>query len=153
MSPKVCKEVSISFPAKTWRALLANSSTSRDALKRHENSHYTSLVVDGRREDHQGPGSSPSSRTAVACDRCARMKVRCDGKYPCGRCSKQELECTLRREHVALKRLCLDQSPRILHPEVEDSTSWSSGGDALAVLLTPNSALLPEYVSQSVSPC
>src|SRR5271169_1766704 len=32
-----------------------------------------------------------------ACDRCARLKVRCDFVQPCSRCSRQQMDCTYHR--------------------------------------------------------
>lgn len=33
------------------------------------------------------------SKTKVACTGCRRMKIKCNGEYPCGRCAKFNLEC------------------------------------------------------------
>lgn len=36
-------------------------------------------------------------RTAQACDRCSKKKIRCDGEAPCENCSKASTECTFSR--------------------------------------------------------
>ena len=47
---------------------------------------------------------SKDSRTAIACDRCARTKIRCSGELPCHQCVNRLLECTLERPRICRKR-------------------------------------------------
>jgi hypothetical protein len=44
--------------------------------------------------------SERAKRTRVkrACDRCARLKVKCDYESPCQRCAQKELSCTTSRD-------------------------------------------------------
>ena len=52
-----------------------------------------------------GSGTNDAkTRTSIACDRCAKAKIRCDGMSPCGRCKTRNLSCTLQRPHSVLKR-------------------------------------------------
>src|SRR5271170_25921 len=39
----------------------------------------------------------PNAPPRRACDRCARLKVRCDFVQPCSRCSRQSMDCTYHR--------------------------------------------------------
>ena len=40
---------------------------------------------------------TPNAPPRRACDRCARLKVRCDFVQPCSRCSRQQMDCTYHR--------------------------------------------------------
>jgi hypothetical protein len=40
---------------------------------------------------------APSAPPRRACDRCARLKVRCDFVQPCSRCNRQSMDCTYHR--------------------------------------------------------
>src|SRR5277367_1905348 len=40
---------------------------------------------------------TPNAPPRRACDRCARLKVRCDFVQPCSRCSRQSTDCTYHR--------------------------------------------------------
>ena len=40
---------------------------------------------------------TPNAPPRRACDRCARLKVRCDFVQPCSRCSRQSMDCTYYR--------------------------------------------------------
>jgi len=40
---------------------------------------------------------TPNAPPRRACDRCARLKVRCDFVQPCSRCSRQSMDCTYHR--------------------------------------------------------
>ena len=40
---------------------------------------------------------TPNALSRKACDRCARLKVRCDFVQPCSRCSRQQMDCTYHR--------------------------------------------------------
>src|SRR5271169_1737750 len=40
---------------------------------------------------------TPNAPPRRACDRCARLKVRCDFVNPCSRCSRQSTDCTYHR--------------------------------------------------------
>jgi hypothetical protein len=40
---------------------------------------------------------TPNAPPRRACDRCARLKVRCDFVQPCSRCSRQQIDCTYHR--------------------------------------------------------
>lgn len=68
---------------------------------------------------HEGP-SNRRSRTTIACDRCAKAKIRCDGMSPCERCKSRNLTCTLSRPHNVLKR-------RLPIPQMNGLVSESAG--------------------------
>lgn len=40
---------------------------------------------------------TPNAPSRRACDRCARLKVRCDFVEPCSRCSRKQIDCTYHR--------------------------------------------------------
>ena len=42
-------------------------------------------------------GASPT-RMKTACDRCARMKTKCDSQQPCARCRRSSWACSYKRE-------------------------------------------------------
>ncbi|OOQ86328.1 hypothetical protein PEBR_21909 [Penicillium brasilianum] len=48
--------------------------------------------------------SDGKARAAIACDECARTKIRCDDQFPCGQCQRKSLVCTLDRPHPVINR-------------------------------------------------
>lgn len=66
----------------------ATNNTS-DALRRHQSSIHQSLsdLPTVKRPE-------PRSRAQQACQKCRLQKQRCDGAFPCGRCSFRNLPCT-----------------------------------------------------------
>jgi hypothetical protein len=66
------------------------------------------------------------ARVTFACDRCAKMKVRCNGNYPCARCLAKGLPCNLEREHTALRRLCSAELALLPHPRAVNANIGSN---------------------------
>nr|POE87408.1 zinc finger protein 460 [Quercus suber] len=56
----------------------------KDLLGRHSNIHLTSK------------SSTPRNRGQRACERCSRLKTRCDSLMPCARCAQNNHQCTYR---------------------------------------------------------
>ncbi|KAH7121832.1 hypothetical protein B0J13DRAFT_158963 [Dactylonectria estremocensis] len=49
--------------------------------------------------------SGTPSKTKTACDQCRFRKLRCDGGFPCGRCSKLEFECSFNTKTSRNRRI------------------------------------------------
>lgn len=59
------------------------SSRTRDTLLRHISIHWTTGGLSTRMVD----------RVSKACSNCARLRLKCDGKSPCARCSNKAVDC------------------------------------------------------------
>jgi hypothetical protein len=73
-----------------------------DVLRRHEKTH--SAQGEARGGGTNGVLSNQNIRASIACDECAKAKIRCDGQFPCAQCKRKALVCTLNRPHPAVKR-------------------------------------------------
>ena len=72
--------------------------TRSDLLNRHEHSHSTVSQGSKKRdwEKEIGDGIVTIPRTKVACDSCAKAKVKCSGNVPCENCLKKGIACHVR---------------------------------------------------------
>ncbi|RDL41316.1 uncharacterized protein BP5553_01295 [Venustampulla echinocandica] len=73
--------------------------TCSDVLRRHEQTHQE---FDGTQTelDEVGGTKSRRPRTSIACDSCAKAKVRCNGQLPCDRCVSKVLHCSANRPNI-----------------------------------------------------
>src|SRR5687767_2348726 len=44
-------------------------------------------------------------KTKTACDQCRFRKLKCDGAFPCGRCSRMEFECSFNAQSTRNRRI------------------------------------------------
>ncbi len=112
-------------PHPKWFALSIkfNLRSHSDALKRHESVHQP-LDQDCRIADALAKGSPErKTRASAACDRCAKAKIRCNGKIPCDPCLARYKVCTLDRPHSAIKRRCPLPSPPCLDLSFDHSVA------------------------------
>lgn len=80
--------------------------------------------------DHNAPVRK--GRTSIACDRCAKAKIRCDGRIPCNQCCRKDLTCTVDRPHPVIKRratLGIVASPPLSSCHPADLTTGPSVGN------------------------
>ncbi|KAB5549531.1 hypothetical protein GE09DRAFT_1126787 [Coniochaeta sp. 2T2.1] len=88
-----------------YRCTHCSQSFSRsDILRRHELTHPS--PEDGN-DPVTSPGNAPrrrQRRALVACDRCARFKIRCNGQMPCSQCLQRSLVCTIDRPRPSRDR-------------------------------------------------
>ncbi|KGO75953.1 Zinc finger, C2H2 [Penicillium italicum] len=129
------------FDGTSWRAF-----TRVDHLKRHHLRHsghkpYSCVFCDtsfarcdnlrvhytdcARRGDREIPETGQRGRRRHACQFCTSMKLRCDGKSPCGSCQKRNLLCNNERTAGA-SHLQIEQEVSV-KPEVCDEPSSDRG--------------------------
>ncbi|KAJ5502614.1 transcriptional regulator family: Fungal Specific TF [Penicillium fimorum] len=107
---------------KPYSCIFCNDSFARcDNLR----DHYTDCA---RRGDREIPETGQRGRRRHACQSCTSMKLRCDGRSPCGSCQKRNLMCNNERTagptHIAIEEgssLESTQSqwkPHTNHPEI-----------------------------------
>ncbi|KAJ5372948.1 transcriptional regulator family: Fungal Specific TF [Penicillium concentricum] len=86
---------------KPYSCIFCNDSFARcDNLR----DHYTDCA---RRGDREIPETGQRGRRRHACQTCTSMKLRCDGRSPCGSCQKRNLMCNNERTagpaHIAIE--------------------------------------------------
>ena len=124
---RVCTQVRYMFPFYQPLTVICYS----DVLQRHQALHQPvagEILLDQPTVDQNlvrtFQQSFVESRTAVACDRCARAKIRCNGELPCHQCVNRSLECTLERPH-AYRKKCHPSSTQASSALAADRTTPS----------------------------
>jgi hypothetical protein len=55
----------------------------------------------------------------VACERCRRLKIKCDKQRPCSQCQKYEINC----QYTAFKTPDIEKQEEAVHQEVHNETT------------------------------
>ncbi|CAM9633101.1 unnamed protein product, partial [Ascophyllum nodosum] len=83
---------SVSRPALTADSAGGSSDSLHDAIRRAASS-PTGILFNATDDEPSTPAAS-EHRLRKSCDYCVRMKRACDGKTPCGLCTRRNKECT-----------------------------------------------------------
>ncbi|PVH90197.1 hypothetical protein DM02DRAFT_665401 [Periconia macrospinosa] len=68
----------------------------------------------------QYPSNAPRrTRIPVVCERCRRLKIKCDKQRPCSQCQKYEINC----QYTAFKTPDIEKQEEAVHQEVHNETT------------------------------
>lgn len=104
----------------------------KDLLDRHALTH----------NNEPSAGGLPSARTPRACDRCARLKARCDHGHPCMRCLRGGHACEQSQQRRRVPRASVSQKSSVVSGSSPTHEAWEE----------PNTAATAATPSQSSSP-
>ncbi|KAL1404918.1 hypothetical protein Q8F55_008530 [Vanrija albida] len=93
------------------------------------------------------PGQRPVGRSSIACLYCRRHKVRCNGEFPCKRCTRKNLDCEFASsarwkrssERTSTPPSASPPTP-VPTPPSSSSSPWPRLADLLSPALDPSSA-------------
>ncbi|PYH39194.1 uncharacterized protein BO87DRAFT_324763 [Aspergillus neoniger CBS 115656] len=96
----------------------------RDTLRKHQATH--SRESDGE----EPPCTRNRRRSQKACLTCAKAKQRCNGKSPCRRCVKRNIQCAFPKPISALEDPPLLETPEFIHSTLllDDNPTLISSG-------------------------
>lgn len=114
-----------------------------DVLRRHELTHRTPEPDSGSAVAHNPVATQRQRRAQFACDRCARYKIRCNGRLPCIQCLQKSLACTLERPRPGSEQEKDSQEELSIHAATQLDTTAASGNN-------PLSHMSSAYVTPSV---
>lgn len=103
-----------------------------DVLRRHELTHRTPEPDSGSAVADNPVATRRQRRAQFACDRCARYKIRCNGRLPCTQCLQKSLACTLERPRPGSEQEKDSQEKLSIHAATQLDTTAAPGDNPLS---------------------